>query len=386
MGALQIFGNPIQGKHLHSPSNRDPPIQESGDPMKQRLVWKLLLINLPVIGVIMLVVWLAIDQLAANYFMVLMDKYMVAPTETHRAFLDAIHHYLIWAGLAGLALALLLSYLLTRRVLRPLGQMTRISGEVAAGNFDGRVAVTSADEIGQLGSSFNRMADNLQQLEQLRRNMVSDIAHELRTPLTNLRGYLEALSDEVVPPSKKTFAMLQQEILRLVHLVEDLQQLSRADAARAYLNRQPLSLPEEIGRMLALYRPHFETRDQRVETDFAADTVTVHADRDKLLQAIRNLVDNACKYAPDSSTIRISGVRQADGIRVTFTNSGPPIPAESLPLLFQRFYRADPSRSREAGGAGIGLAIVKELVEAHGGRVGAESSEGENRIWFELPG
>lgn len=353
--------------------------------MRLRLLPKLLLINLPVIGVIVLTIWLAIDQLAANYFMVLMDEYMVAPTETHQAFLDAIHRYLIWASLAGLGLALLLSYLLTRRVLRPLSRMTEISDEVASGEFAGRVETSSRDEVGQLGQAFNRMADSLSQLEQLRRNMVSDIAHELRTPLTNLRGYLEALSDGVIPPSKPTFDMLQQEILRLVHLVEDLQQLSRAEAARAYLNRQQLSLPETIEQMLALYRPNFEARQQRVELHFSDDAKAVMADRDKLLQAIRNLVDNAWKYAPEKSTIQILGARSGRQVKVVFANGGRQIPAQALPQLFQRFYRADPSRSREGGGAGIGLAIVKELIEAHGGQVGAESDAAETRIWITLP-
>jgi len=349
--------------------------------MKLRLLPKLLLINLPVIGIIILTIWLAIDHLAANYFMVLMDEYMVAPTETHQAFLDAIHRYLVWASLAGLGLALLFSYLLTRRVLRPLARMTEISDEVASGEFAGRVDISSEDEVGQLGEAFNRMADSLTQIEQLRRNMVSDIAHELRTPLTNLRGYLEALSDEVVPPSKPTFEMLQQEILRLVNLVEDLQQLSRAEAAHAYLNRQNLNLPETIEQMLALYRPNFEASQQQVELDFASGAATVQADRDKLLQAIRNLVDNAAKYAPEKSIIRIRGERTGSNIKVVFANGGEQIPADALPQLFQRFYRADPSRSREGGGAGIGLAIVKELIEAHGGEVGAESDPVETRIW-----
>jgi two-component system, OmpR family, sensor histidine kinase BaeS len=353
--------------------------------MNRSLLWKLLLINLPVIGTIVLVIRLAIDHLAANYFMVLMDEYMVAPTETHQAFLDAIHFYLIWATLAGLALALLLSYLLTRRVLRPLARMTEISGEVASGNFAERVDVSSRDEVGQLGLAFNRMADSLSRLEQLRRNMVSDVAHELRTPLTNLRGYLEALSDEVVPPSKQTFDMLQQEILRLVHLVEDLQQLTKAEAAGAYLNRQNLSLPEIVGQMLDLYRPVYEAREQSVETCFAPEASQVSADRDKLLQAIRNLIDNACRYAPPGSMIRIDSQREDGTVRVIFSNGGPPIPDEALPFLFQRFYRADPSRSREAGGAGIGLSIVKGLIEAHGGTVGAESDPSATRIWFTLP-
>lgn len=353
--------------------------------MRLPLLPKLLLINLPVIGTIMLVVWLAIDHLAANYFMVLMDKYMVAPTETHQAFLAAIHHYLLWAGLVGFALALLLSFLLTRRVLKPLTRMTEISAEVAAGNFGGRVSVSSGDEIGALGIAFNRMADSLAQLEQLRRNLVSDVAHELRTPLTNLRGYLEALSDEVVPPSKQTFEMLQQEILRLVHLVEDLQQLTRAEAAHAYLQREALQLPELIRQMVELYRPVFESRQLTIACDFAADARQLNADRDKLLQAIRNLVDNASRYAPEGSVIRIRSRREAGAIKVSFSNTGESIAADALPLLFQRFYRTDRSRSREAGGAGIGLAIVKELIEAHGGQVGAESDREQTTVWFSLP-
>ncbi len=354
--------------------------------MKLRLLGKLLLVNiLPVIGVIILVIWLAIDQLAADYFMVLMDKYDVSPTDTHQMFLDAVHRYLLWASLAALALALLLSYLLTRRVLRPLSQMTAITRELAAGSFSGRVEVSSTDEIGELGLAFNRMADSLEQLEKLRKTMVADVAHELRTPLTNLRGYLEALSDRVVPPSKETFGMLEEETLRLVHLVEDLQQLARADAARAFLHRQPLLLQELIEQMLALYGPNFQAKQISVQTSFAAGSELVKADRDKLLQALRNLIENAWKYTPPQGTVSVSTQGVSQGIRVIFANSGEGIAAKDLPFIFERFFRTDRSRSRQAGGAGIGLAIVKELIEAHGGRVGAESSGGETRVWFILP-
>ncbi len=353
--------------------------------MKRRLLWKLLLVNLPVIAVIIGVVWLAIDQLAADYFMVLMDKYMVSPTETHRMFLAAIHHYLLWASLAALLLAAVLSTLLTRRVLRPLSAMAAASRQIAAGNFAVRVEASAGDEIGELGNAFNRMADSLEKLERLRKTMVADVAHELRTPLTNLRGYLEGLADGVVPPEKTTFEMLQTEILRLVHLVEDLGQLARAEAARAYLEKQRLDLPDIVGEMLALYRPAFESRQLQVETNFAPEAETVRADRDKLLQAVRNLVENACKYTPAGGWLKISAERTPAGVRVDFANSGPGIPAADLPFIFERFYRADRSRSREAGGAGLGLAIVKELIEAHGGSVGAQSEGGETQVWFILP-
>jgi signal transduction histidine kinase len=354
--------------------------------MKQRLLWKLLLINsVPVIGVIILVVWLAIDQLAADYFTVLMERYHVSPTDTHRMFLSAIHRYLVWATLAALALALALSYLLTRRILRPLMQMAAVSREVAAGNFSQRVDIASRDEVGQVALAFNRMTDSLEQLERLRKDMVANVAHELRTPLTNLRGYVEALGDDVIPPAKETFKMLEQEILRMVYLVEDLQQLAKADAAKAYLNRREISLHEVINRMLELYQPNFRDKMITVETLFGPETGFVTADREKLLQAVRNLVENAWKYTPQGGSVTVSSECVPGGIRVIFANSGGGIAEKDLPYIFERFYRVEESRSRETGGAGIGLAIVKELIEAHGGSVGAESADGTTRVWFVLP-
>lgn len=353
--------------------------------MKRGLLWKLMLTTtVPVIMVIVGIIWLAFDQLAADYFMILMDKYMVSPTDTHRAFLTAVHRYLLSASLIALLLAFLLSYLLTRRVLRPLSQMFDASRQIAAGNFAARVVVESDDEIGELGRAFNRMGASLEQLERLRKTMVADVAHELRTPLTNLRGYLEGLSDGVIPPDKQTLDMLQQENLRLVSLVEDLSQLAQADAARAFLERQPVDLQACISEITTLYRMNFEEKDIRLRFQFAAQAMVL-ADRDKLLRAIRNLVENCWKYTPPGGQVTITCIALADGVRAEFINSGPGIPEKDIPFIFERFFRAELSRSRDAGGAGIGLAIVKELIEAHGGQVGAESARGETRIWFQLP-
>ena len=354
--------------------------------MKQRLLWKLLLINIvPVIGIIILVVWLAIDQLAAGYFMALMEKYAVSPNDIHQMFLTAVHRYLLWATMAALILAFVISYFLMRRILQPLSQMSAITREVAKGNFSARVQVSSKDEVGQLGLAFNRMADSLAQVEQLRKTMVADVAHELRTPLTNLRGYLEALNDKVLPPSPETFAVLQQEIMRLVSLVENLQQLARADAARAFLQREKLSLAEAVEQILTLYQSHFQEKKIAVTKIIAPEAEFVRADRDKLLQAVRNLVENAWKYTPQNGRVVISSQRDKNAVKVIISNTGPGIMEKDLPFVFERFFRADRSRSRDAGGAGIGLAIVKELIEAHGGQVGAESHDGETRVWFSLP-
>jgi len=355
--------------------------------MRQRLLWKLLIGHIvPVFAVIALMVWRAIDQSAADYYRVLVKRYRTSPAEAHHAFLAAIHGDLIWGALAALSLTLILTYLLTRWVLRPLSEITDITRQVADGNYSKRVNVVSRYEVGQLADAFNHMAENLEKIERLRKNMVADIAHELRTPLTNLRGYLEGLSDSVIPPSRETFRMLEQEILRLVNLVEDLQQLAKADAARAFLDRQNLSLHELLGQIMDLYRPNFQEKEIDVRWHLDPDSDAVTADRDKLLQAIRNLADNAWKYTPRGGTVTISARRDANGITTIFANSSATIAANDIPYLFERFFRADRSRSRDAGGAGIGLSIVKELIEAHGGSVGAESDGSGTRVWFTLPG
>ena len=353
--------------------------------MKNHLLWKLLLNSVPVIALTILVVWLAIDKLAATYFMRLMQKYSIDPSASHQMFIASVHRYLAWAALAALVLALLLSYLMTRRVLRPLTQMTRISRELAAGNFTDRVEVVAHDEIGQLGTAFNSMADSLARLEQLRKGMVSDLAHELRTPLTNLRGYLEGLSDGVIEPAEETFRMLEGEMLRLVHLVDDLQQLTKADAAKAFLRRQKLAVSDILRQILPLFEQRYQAKNLELQIDIAPPDLQVEADLDKLLQALRNLLENALDYTPAGGRVQIVCRVDKHDVEISVANSGVEIAPQDLPYIFERFYRTDPARTRRQGGAGIGLSIVKQLIEAHGGRVGAESADGQTRIWLRLP-
>jgi signal transduction histidine kinase len=350
-----------------------------------RLVWKLLAINLPVIGVVILVVWLAVDLLAADYFSTLMHQYNISPSETHQMFIEAVHRYMIQAVVLAIAVAALLSFLLTRTVLRPLAQMTDVSQRIAEGDYSARVEVRSRDEVGRLGESFNRMADSLETIETLRRNMVVDLAHELRTPLTSLRGYVEALGDGVVEPNKATLQVLQDELMRLVRLVESLNQLIRADAAKGFLRREQLDLRVLIGQVLALHDYNFQARNLTLETAYSNDAVHVTGDRDKLLQILSNLAQNVWQNAPEGSRVAVSTRRVGDGVTVRFANANTGIAEADLPLVFERFYRAEKSRSRDIGGAGVGLAIVKELVAAHGGKVGAAIEDGEFRVWFTLP-
>jgi two-component system, OmpR family, sensor histidine kinase BaeS len=287
--------------------------------------------------------------------------------------------------LGAVLLAGALSFLLMRRVLGPLRQMTAIADKISTGDYSGEVPMVSRDEIGKLAASFNRMAEGLQRIEQLRKTMMIDVAHELRTPLTNIRGYLEGIRDGVVPPSKETFDLLHEETLRLGRLVEDILSLAKADAARTDLRKTDLWISHTILETLDIFRPQFNAKEIKVTTDFSEDAVSLPVDPEKMRQVATNLLQNAWQYTPRGETVKISANREPEGTRFTFANPDVGLTQEDLPLIFERFYRGEKSRSREHGGSGIGLAIVKELIAAHGGRVGAELSQGEIRIWFSIP-
>ena len=353
--------------------------------MSSRLLWKLLGINILIIGVVIVIVWLSVDYLAAGYFMTLMEKYHISPTSSHQMFVSAVHRYLIWASLGALVLALGLSFLIMKRILNPLTKMTEITKKIAAGDYSASVPVNSQDEVGQLALAFNRMAESLQEIEQLRKTMMIDVAHELRTPLTNIKGYLEALTDGVVRPSRETFELLQEETFRLVQLVEDILRLAKADAAKASLHKVEIHIVDLITQMLDSFRAQLEEKGIQVETRYVSDKKSIWADPHKLSQVLHNLMQNSWQYTPSGGTVMISNEFTPGGIKVVFANTGGEIAEKDLHFIFERFYRGEKSRSREHGGAGIGLAVVKELVDAHGGSVGAELVNGRIRIWFELP-
>ncbi len=353
--------------------------------MKRYLILKLLFITVMVIVFVIVLVWLAIDTLAAGYFVTLMEKYHISPEPAHDMFVSAIHRYLLWAFLAALAMAVVLSSLMMHKVLKPLTRMTAITQDIAAGDFSVRVPPGSKDEIGRLASAFNRMAESLEQLERLRRNLMIDVAHELRTPLTNIRGYLEALDDKVVPPSPQTFSLLMDETLRLASLVEDVLQLARADAAHGKLELEEMDLSEAVNQSLSAHESAFRQKDITVRFKAPLGPLTLQADRSRIMRVLRNLADNMVRYTPAGSDITIDLSNQSSQASILFNNPAGDLSETDLPFLFERFYRGEKSRSRRHGGAGIGLAIVKELVEAHSGTVRADLVDGCLQIALTLP-
>jgi len=302
------------------------------------------------------------------------------------SFLASINRTLLLvAVVAGLG-AVLLILGLSRRILAPVEALTKAARHMEAGDLSQRVEITSKDEIGDLAQAFNSMADGLARLEELRRNMVTDVAHELRTPLSNIRGYLEALQDGVVEPERHVIDSLYEEAMHLNHLIDDLQELSLAEAGQLRLERQPVALADVVHRVIEAVRARARAGEIELQTDLPEDLPLVDIDPQRIGQVLRNLLDNALTHTPPGGEIAIAAHADAQWVEVCVRDTGSGIAAKDLPYVFERFYRADRSRSRATGGAGLGLAIVRQLVQAHGGQIEVESEAGQGaRFIFTLP-
>lgn len=311
---------------------------------------------------------------------------MTGPNQADTDFLSAINRSLLFGALiAGLA-AVLVTLALSVRILRPVERLTAAAQRMEKGDLAVRVPVESDDEIGQLAHAFNAMAGGLAQQEQLRRNMVNDVAHELRTPLTNLRGYLEAARDGLIEPDAALVDNLYEETMLLNRLVADLQELAQAEAGQLTIMRQPAPLAGIVEQAVAMSRPQADAKGLALAADLPADLPPVDVDPERVGQVVRNLINNAVAYTPPGGRIGVSARSIAGAVAVSVADTGTGIGPADLPHVFDRFYRADRSRARETGGAGLGLAIARQIVVAHGGAITAESQPGQGSTFtFTLP-
>jgi signal transduction histidine kinase len=266
------------------------------------------------------------------------------------------------------ALALLLAFALSGRILRPVGELTAAAHRMRQGDLDVRVTPRGDDEIARLARAFNEMAERLGQIERTKRQMVSDVAHELRSPVTNLRCGIEAIQDGLVAPDRDRIDGLHSETLLLQRLIADLQDLALADAGGLALERQRVEVAEIVRRAAGQ-----DPGGAPVQVTIEPGAASLTADPGRLEQMLRNLISNARRHTPANGRIDIRVTRDEGQVRIAVADTGCGIPAEHLPHVFERFYRADPSRDRATGGAGLGLAIVRRLAEAHGGTVTAAS-------------
>jgi signal transduction histidine kinase len=299
---------------------------------------------------------------------------------------DRIGLYFIWGALIAVAIAIFLAFLLSRPILAPVRLLTRTAKQLGKGDLSQRVSFQSRGEFGELASTFNSMASDLERTEELRRNMVADVAHELRTPLTNIRGYIEAIQDGVVTPDSDTMRSLYEEVLHLSRLVEDLQELALAESGELRLAPQPENMRELVNQTVTGMRVQASSKNITMTIDLPDQLPLVNIDYHRISQVLRNLLENAVEHSSQGGTISVSARQQGTLLEVSVNDNGEGIAPENLPKIFERFYRVDKSRTRSTGGSGLGLTISRRLVEAHGGQIAVQSEVGKgSRFYFTLP-
>lgn len=307
-----------------------------------------------------------------------------------QAFLDQTNRALIQAGLIAGVLGILVSLVVARSLANPLGKLAAAAHQIAQGKLDHRVSVQGADEIIELGTAFNEMAHHLQQAEQLRRNLVADVAHELRTPVSVIQGNLQAILDDVYPLDKTEIATIYDETLTLSRLINDLRDLAQAEAGQLSLSLQSMPLSPLIESTVDLFSELAREKGVNLQTDLAARLPPAVADPDRVRQVLHNLLSNALRHTLPGGSIQVildRDLEPANGaLRVSVVDTGPGVSSKDLPHVFNRFWRADKSRARQQGGSGLGLAIAKQLIEAQRGQIGVDSEPGRgSRFWFTLP-
>jgi signal transduction histidine kinase len=308
-------------------------------------------------------------------------------------FLSRINNYIWIAGIIAVVVALLIGIFLTRHITRPIRSLTSGAAHISKGDLSYRVKVHANDEIGKLAESFNEMAKQLDNSEQSRRRLVSDVAHELRTPLTIIQGTVDGIADGIFQPDREHLDSIREQTVLLTHLVNDLRDLSMAESGQLKLERLSSDMVDLIQKKLAQFEVNARQKNVRLTLETQSTILPINIDAKRIEQVIGNLLSNAIRHTPEGGQITVS-VKPSEVVTepaknsliVSVADTGEGIPADNLPHIFERFYRVETSRSRSEGGAGLGLAIVKQMVEAHGGRVWVQSMAGEgSTFYFSLP-
>lgn len=318
-------------------------------------------------------------------FASLMAEHGASAASARAMFDESVRNVLLVAIGVGVSTAVACGVYLARRISRPIGEVGAAARRLAQGELGVRVPRAGPAEVVSLADSFNQLSEELERQELQRVELIENFAHELRTPLTNLVGYLHALRDGVMEAGPEVFGWLSEEVERLQRLSLSLDVLAEAEPAAGQAGREQLDLAAAIRSAVELAAPGFERAGVRVEVDVPAH-LRAGAAPDQLSQVLGNLLQNAQRYTPAGGTVTVSVGPEAGGVLVSVVNTGVEVTPADLDRVFERFYRVDRSRDRATGGAGIGLAIVKQLVEQAGGRVGADSRDGSTRFWFSLPG
>ena len=314
------------------------------------------------------------------------DGFEEFPEPRMSRFVGVINRSLIYAGIAAGLGGLLVVSILSRRTLTPVRALSTAARRLGGGDLSQRVPAPGNDEVGQLGHSFNSMAAGLEKAEQQRKNLVADVAHELRTPLSNIQGYVEAMRDGVLEHDQATLDTVHAQTMHLGRLVEDLRLLAQTESEDFRLNLEQESLGDVLRHSVEGFRARSSSMDVGLNLDIPDELPMLLLDRTRISQVLGNLLENAVRHSSSGGEVNVVAGVSEGRVVVTVADGGDGIAPEDIAHVFDRFYRADPSRTRATGGAGLGLTIAKKIVEAHGGEIRAESVKGQgSRFIFELP-
>ena len=299
---------------------------------------------------------------------------------------SSINRSLLLGGSLAIGIALLLTFVLSRRMTSPIEVLAKAARRLGQGDLSQRVRLQGESEVTALAEAFNSMAADLEYAEQLRRNMVADVAHELRTPLSNIQGYLEAIRDGVVEPDAAAIRSLSEETYLLSRLVNELQELSLAEAGELKLVYQAEDITNLVKQAVTPWQPQLTAGEISLSLELLDNLPLVTIDWQRVNEVLHNLLKNAVAHTPKGGAINVAAGAKGKWVEVSVSDTGEGIPAEDLPHIFERFYRVDKSRARATGGSGLGLTIAKRLIEAHGGTIAVQSKLGEgSRFSFTLP-
>ncbi len=297
-----------------------------------------------------------------------------------------VNLYLLWAGIGVALLGTAVVWILARRTLAPVQRLGLAARMLGRGDLSQRAEVSGPTEIRHLARSFNSMAAELEEAESRRRSLTADIAHELRTPTSNIQGYMEAIKDGVFQPTPETVDTIHEQALLLSRLVDDLRLLAQVDGGELQLQRTQTRIEELVQSCVDAQRPRAEAKGVALNVDLTETLPEMDIDPARISQVVGNLLDNAVTHTPEGGDVTVSAHANADAVEMVVADTGPGIAPDDLQRVFDRFYRADPSRSRSTGGTGLGLTIARRLVEAHGGSIEAESVVGRgSRFIIRLP-
>lgn len=323
-----------------------------------------------------------------NEFGVILGVVFVsAPPDSARDMFEYFQRIFFIIGMVVLMVGMFVSYIMARNMAKPLRAMTKATRAYAMGDFSTRIPEDRTDEIGELAHSLNQMSTSLNKLEELRSSFIANVSHELKTPMTTIAGFADGILDGTIPPEREReyLTVISHDTRRLSRLVVRMLEASRLSSGEIQLHPTTFDVCEMIRLNILEFESRIEEKNMTVDVFFEQDVMRVTADQDNITQVVYNLLDNACKYGAEGGVIRVSVVYENTKTRVSIANSGKEIPSDMLPFIFDRFYKTDKSRGVDSNSMGLGLFIVKSILNMHGEDINVTSRDGVTTFTFTLP-